>query len=277
MIQNLIAKARNVLEATLGDVVSSPAQRILAAPVSAPTADLRPLIVLSAGDLIMSSPAPDSPNSQPRPQPHRERIALNPSAPDSPYLLHHQPLRGSAQAVAIVAEGEISEQRLRLQETQDYTVDYAAPSITFRRFMPAASAVHVSYSFVGIFTIQDFQQALLVDVFAADVPQLEQLASLTTGALLTAHDDLLDAYNRDPVFQTTYTSGSVTTTHRLSRVQLLTAHMAYTPSIKIALGLQVAGQLTASRAIQDGFGLIEKVRSPGATSIHPVDIEIGVE
>jgi len=221
--------------------------------------------------------SPDNQDSHPRPQPHRQRIPVVPDAPQGPYLLQHQPLRGSTQAVALVAEGQVSEQRLRLQETQDFTINHAGPSITFVRDVSAASAVIVAYSFVGVFTVQDFQQGLLVEVFATDVPQVEQLASLTSGALLTAHDELLDAYNRDPVFQTTYTAGSVTTAHRLSRLHLLTAQMAYTPSLKMTLGLRVSGQITAARAIQGGFGLIEKVHSPGVASTHSVDIEIDLK
>jgi hypothetical protein len=276
-MQNLIAKIRDVLVATLEGVVPGAAERILAAPVSTPSANLRPLIVLSSGDLAMASQAPDNQDSRPRPQPHQQRIAVVPAAPQGPYVLQHPPLRGTVQATAVVAEGQVAERRLRLQETQDFAIDAAGPSITFIRDVSAASAVLVGYSFVGIFTVHDFQQTLVIEIIAADVPQVEQLASLTTGTLFTAQGELLDACNRDPVFQTTYTAGSVTTTHRLSRLHLLTAQMAYAPSPKMTLNVRVSGQITAARALEGGFGLIEKVHSPGASSNLPVDVEIGLE
>lgn len=277
MIGNLLATARGVLVTTLGGVIPDAAQHITDAPVSPPDNEDLPVIALRAGDLTFVRQAPESQNSQPRPQAHRQRIEVAADAPQGPYALPHQPLQGNSHAVAILAEGQVAEQRVRLQEHKDFTIDYAASAVTFLRDVSSADAVLLTYSFVGIFTVQDFQQTLQVEVYAATIAAVEQLASLASGTLLTAHDELIDAYNRDPAFQTVYTAGDVTTTHRLGRLQIQGAQTSYAPVPKMTLSFLAAGQITAARLIHDGFGLIEKVRSPGVTSEHPVDIEIGVE
>jgi hypothetical protein len=277
VITKLIAKTREVLVATLGGVIPNAAAHIVAAPVTPPTPEQLPLLVLAAGDLTIIRQAPESQNSQPRPQGYRQRLAVSEVTPAGPYALDHQPLQGTAQAVAIFAAGQVAERRVRLQEGKDFTINYAAQSISMIFEVSQADTIALTYSFVGVFTVRDFEQGLLLDIFAAEVLQMEQLASLASGVLLVFHDELVEAFNQDPAFQTIYTAGAVTTTHLLSRLQFQSGHLIYTPALKMSLTFMASGQITAARAITEGFGLIAKIHSPGITSEHPVDIEIELE
>lgn len=277
MIQNLIGKAREVLVTALGSVISNAGDHIVVAPVAPPTEDQLPLLALAPGALTILQQAPESPNSQPRPQGYKQRITVNIVAPAGPYPLDHQPLKGTAQASAIFSVGDVSERRVRLQEIKDFTIDYAAPSVAMIYDVSGADLLLLRYSFPGVFTVRDFEQVLSLDVYGSDIDTVEQLASLASGVLLTHHDEVVEACNQDPAFQTIYTSGNVTTSHSLNRLQYQSGLVVFTPSLRMTLTFMASGQILATRAISEGFGLIQKIHSPGIVSEHPVDIDIGTE
>jgi len=270
MICQLITRARDLLAATLGGGV-----HVAAGPVAPPTnADL-PLLALGLGPLTLSRKASDSGSGQPRPQTYRQQITVAAGTPQGPYALDHQPLAGTAQGLAIFSPDVPAERRVPLRDRTDFTIDPTGATVTFIADVAAAGIVVLTYSFVGIYTVQDFEQALLVDVYAADTTTMERLASLASGTLLTAHDDLVGACNSTP---SVYTAGAITTTHHLSRFQLLGAEITSDPALRMSLSLAVQGQILAARAAVGGFGLITTINSrPGAPANGPVDVDIGLD
>lgn len=136
------------------------------------------------------------------------------------------------------------------------------------------TAVFLSYSFVGVFTIREFKQELWVTIYGESVATVERLASLTINIILTNYDALLKACNGPS--QNEYRQNEYTTTHIIDQLQLLEGVTAYTEQRwQTQLKFQVGGQLKLMRERTDGFGIIEQILSPGKISNKPgVDIEI---
>ncbi len=131
----------------------------------------------------------------------------------------------------------------------------------------------LDYSFAGVFTIREFQQTLLIDLYDTDPAAVEKWASLTAGILLTHLDELFAGA------KTQYPSQkSVTTTHAIDQLELVegTPLASDGKTTGLQLTFNVTGSLQLIKEITEGVGLIEQIHSPGKTPTDGVDIDIGV-
>lgn len=314
-----------------------------------------PSIWLLAGRFEVSQQVKDVSVGQPRPQAHRDEITADHSNLNGPYALSHIPLLGSARGTAVWGTGTPLEERVNLEEGEDFSINYRQGEVAFtdnllnrlaqrvkrledqiyvqagRPFnlnspqqlsavlfdelklpppgppnqagyystatsslQPLAgqyamvdlvlahrtwskltkTAVFLSYSFVGVFTIREFKQELWVTVYGESVVDVERLASLTINIILTNYDALLEACNGSS--QSEYRQNEYTTTHMIDQLQLLEGVPAFTEQQwQTQLKFQIGGQLKLMRERTDGFGIIEQILSPGKISNKPgVDIEI---
>jgi hypothetical protein len=87
----------------------------------------------------------------------------------------------------------------------------------------------------------------------------KNLTALIAGSILTHHDQLIEAYNQDPTYKTEYNAASLGILAQLHQIQFLAGNPADTSSIKMTLKFLVTGQLKATRAISEDFGIIEKI------------------
>ncbi|TRU84816.1 MAG: hypothetical protein EWV76_15525, partial [Microcystis novacekii Mn_MB_F_20050700_S1] len=89
--------------------------------------------------------------------------------------------------------------------------------------------------------------------------ELEKLTALIAGSILTYHDQLIEAYNQDPTYKTEYNAASLGILAQLRQIQFLAGNPPDTSSMKMKLKFLVTGQLKATRAISEEFGIIEKI------------------
>ena len=276
MVQRLIQHLIAILQEGFAGVITAPASHIVAGPVDTPLATALPLIAIYSDKLAISQNFKESSSSQPRPQELREEIAVNPASPAGPYALAKTPLEKSTLCKAIFDQGTLKERQVLLVENKDFIIDYQQAKILFTVDVAKAGHFLLKYSFVGVFTVREFQQDFLVDIFDDDNGDVEKWASLTTGMILTNHDELVERYNFTD--KTEYLANQFFTSHTLDRIQILEGMNDRSGAIlKLQLKFKTFGQLKLVKAIAGGFGLIEKIHSPGRISEEPVDIEIGVE
>jgi len=276
MIQNLLNRIVEILRQEFAGAISNPNQHIVLGPVNPPGAGALPLIALTPGPLEMSQAARDLSSSQPRPQELTQEIPVNLADPQGPYALAQTPLHMSALCKLVLDKGTLDERRVLLQEGHDFTIDYPNAEITFSTDISMADSILLRYSFAGVFTVQDFRQDFLIEVYDANHGAAEQWAALVMAAVLTNHDELLEHYNTTS--KTAYSAGVFGSTHSLAQLLPLGgAPGAAGTNLRWQLTFKAAGQLFLTKAITEGFGLIEKIRSPGHHGDFPVDIGVELE
>jgi hypothetical protein len=277
MIHNLLDRIVQTLRQEFAGAMTNPTNRIVLGPVAVPGAGARPVIAFSPGKLEVAQGARDVSSSQPRPQEFVQETPVNPADPQGPYDLAKTPLLGSTLCKLILDKDTLDERQVLLQEDSDFSIDYANAEISFDTDISMADSILLRYSFVGVFTVQNFQQDFQADIFETSHSLSEKWAALVIAAILTNRDELLEHYNTTN--QTTYNAGVFGSAHKL--VQLYP--VGYAPiqpapnSVQWQLTFQVVGLLSLTKAITDGFSLIEKIRSPGRHSDFPVDIDAGLE
>lgn len=272
MIQKLIDTALARLRDELATLISDPDDHIVVGPVATPELAALPLIVLAPGKIEISQATKETPAREPRPQPARQHIALT-AANAGPYPLDHTPLQGTARGTLILDEDALTERREMMLEGQNFQIDYQQPALTLAQAPPSGSALLLTYSFAGLFTVREFQQALLIDVYDATWAAVEQWASLTTGALLTHLDELTTGATTQYLSQKT-----VTIIHTIDRIDLL-GGTPLTPEgqpeiVRLQLTFTVAGRLHLIKELTDSVALIEQIHSPGKTPTDGVDIDV---
>ncbi len=276
MIQNLLNRIVEILRQEFAGAISNPNQHIVLGPVNPPGAGALPLIALMPGLLEMAQAARDLSSSQPRPQEFTQEIPVNQGDPQGPYALTHTPLLMSALCKLILDKGTLDERRVLLQEGHDFTIDYPNAEIAFGTDISMADSILLRYSFAGVFTVQDFRQDFQIEIYEANYGAAEQWAALVMAAILTNRDELLEHYNTTS--QTVYSAGVFGSAHSLTQLQPLGGVPgAAGTNIRWQLNFKSTGQLFLTRAITDGFGLIEKIRSPGHHGDFPVDIGVELE
>lgn len=154
------------------------------------------------------------------------------------------------------------------------TYPIAAHVLEYRRLQSAPSAVlKVDYSFPGVFTVREFEQALLVDVYDAGGAGVSKLGSLAAGVLLTWQEELRSAAEVEHV-----TKRTVSTSHRITRLDFVDgAPEVFAAGAHLRLTFKATGQMRLMREAAGSFGIIERIRSPGATAPGAValDVEVG--
>ncbi|MFM8668834.1 MAG: hypothetical protein ACKOCS_07610 [Microcystis sp.] len=260
MIQNLVLRIISLLVKTLASVVSPAEQHIKAGPVDSNDSSNLPMIVITPGCFTISQQPGENTSNQPRPEEFREKLAVIQGKPLGPYILAKTPLQGTVQCQAFFAEGTLTEKQIWLQEKQDFTINYKTQECNFTYDISKAKSILFIYSFVGIFSLRNFEQELFIEVQAASTNELEKLTALIAGSILTHHDQLIEAYNQDTTYKTEYNAASLGILAQLRQIQFLAGNPADTSSIKMKLKFLVTGQLKATRAISENFGIIEKLR-----------------
>ncbi|MFM7475869.1 MAG: hypothetical protein ACKO2T_09100 [Microcystis aeruginosa] len=259
MIQNLVLRIISLLVKTLASVVSPAEQHIKAGPVDSNDSSNLPMIVITPGCFTISQQPGENTSNQPRPEEFREKLAVSQGKPLGPYILAKTPLQGTVQCQAFFAEGTLTEKQIWLQEKQDFIINYKTQECNFTYDISKAKSILFIYSFVGIFSLRNFEQELFIEVQAATPDELEKLTALIAGSILTHHDQLIEAYNQDTTYKTEYNAASLGILAQLRQIQFLAGNPADTSSIKMKLKFLVTGQLKATRAISENFGIIEKI------------------
>ncbi len=274
MIQQLLDQIVTLLQGGFTGVIPDVANRIGAGPTAEPTMGNRPTLALYLDQLTFGKQFRESSSSSPRPQTIRETLAINGGTPAGPYTLAKTPLRKTMRCTVVYDEGALTERHVSLQEDDDFTIDYGAATLTFSFDVAGADTMRLTYSFVGVFTIREFQQDFFLDVYDDDMAGVEQWASLAAAMILTNHDELVAQYN-DPSTATAYTANQFVNTHTVDQILLLDGNPDFSgDAAKMQFRFQVHGQLKPVKEIVDGFALIEKVRSPGRPPEGPLDIDI---
>ncbi|WP_228021159.1 hypothetical protein [Microcystis sp. LEGE 08355] len=248
-----------MLVKTLASVVSPAEQHIKAGPVDSNDSSNLPMIVITPGCFTISQQPGENTSNQPRPEEFREKLAVSQGKPLGPYILAKTPLQGTVQCQAFFAEGTLTEKQIWLQEKQDFIINYKTQECNFTYDISKAKSILFIYSFVGIFSLRNFEQELFIEVQAASTNELEKLTALIAGSILTHHDQLIEAYNQDTTYKTEYNAASLGILAQLRQIQFLAGNPADTSSIKMKLKFLVTGQLKATRAISENFGIIEKI------------------
>ncbi|WP_239698053.1 hypothetical protein [Microcystis aeruginosa] len=248
-----------MLVETLASVIPGAAQHIKAEPVDSNDSSSLPIIVLTPGCFTISQQPGENTSNQPRPEEFREKLAVSQEKPLGPYILAKTPLQGTVQCQVLFREGTATEEEIWLQEKQDFIINYKTQECNFTYDISQAESILLIYSFVGIFSLRNFEQELFIEVQAATINKLEELTALIAGSILTHHDQLIEAYNQDPAYKTEYNADSLRILAQLRQIQFLAGHPADTSSIKMKLKFLVTGQLKATRAISEEFGIIEKI------------------
>lgn len=145
----------------------------------------------------------------------------------------------------------------------------AAHLLVYRGLQGTPSAVlKVDYSFAGLFTVREFEQSLLVDVYEAGGAGTGRLGSLAAGVLLTWQDELRGAAEVEHA-----TRRSVSTSHRITRLDFVDGvPEAFAGGRRMRLSFQVTGQMKLMREAAGSFGIIERIQSPGSTAPGPVSL-----
>jgi hypothetical protein len=274
MIHKLLDRIVQLLRQELAGTITNPAAHVVLGPAADPAAPALPVIALTPGALELIASARDVGSSQPRPQPFTEEIAVNAIDPEGPYTLAKTPLRTSAICNLILDKNTLDERQMLVIEDSDYTIDYANKQINFNADISQANSFLLRYSFAGVFTVQNFQQDFLIDVYDSSHLLAEKWQALALAAVLTHNDELLEHYNTTD--QTLYSAGILGATTRLTQIQPFGSTTASSAHIRWQLCFRASGQVTLTRAAEDGFSLIEKIRSPGRRSDHKVDIDVGL-
>jgi hypothetical protein len=259
MIQNLVLRIISLLVETLASVVSHAEQHIKAGPVDSNDSSNLPIIVLTPGCFTISQQPGENTSNQPLPEEFREKLAVSQEKPLGPYILAQTPLQGTVHCQVFFAEGTLTEKQIWLQEKQDFTINYTTKECNFIYDISKAESILFIYSFVGIFSLRNFEQELFIEVQATSTNELEKLTALIAGSILTNHDDLIESCSQDPTYKTEYNADSLRILAQLRQIQFLAGNPADTSSIKITLKFLVTGQLKATRAISEDFGIIEKI------------------
>lgn len=273
MISNLVDQIVTLLQSGFAGVLPTPADHVVAGRQAEVAPESLPIIAVYADRFEIERSVPEPSSSEPRPQPVREELAVDGGAPAGPYDLARQPLAGTMRCVIVLDRGGPDERTSALQEAADYTIDHQAGTITFTTDIAAADLIQLSYSFVGVFTVREHAADLRVDVLAATDAELEMLASLTIAMIATNRDELIEQYNSTS--PTEHSANEFTSTHSISGITLVEGQPTAPGALDLQLRYEVPGQLKLAKAIEGGFGLIEKIRSPGPG--FEDDIDVGVE
>ena len=254
-----------------GTVVSN---RITSGKLTVGQAGSLPSINLYVGKTTWTQELLDSTNSTVRPQDRKDRFVVsNPG--QGPYTLPKTPLEGSLLCQVVFNENAMGEHRRLMLEKKDFTLNYATQQLIFTTDISAASAIYVQYSFPGVYTLRSFEQDFFMDVFCDTLEQLELISAIATTIILTNLNELLERYNKIEPTQyslTNYQSvHSVRTVHLQSHTPNFATQSPFLNHVQFLAG----GDVKAIKEISSGYGIIEKIVSPGRIG-QGVDVDINL-
>ena len=162
-------------------------------------------------------------------------------------------------------EGAVSETRVIEIAAQYLAIGFDSLAVTNPNQYPSAVPIP-AFSRYGYAAKVGFINAF----------NLERLSAITTAVLLTNHDNLLEQFNKTN--RTEHSIGDYVSEHSIREINLLSVTPNYLtePTILLMrLQCEVSGEIKAIKEISGGYGLIEKILSPGRTG-EPVDIEVNI-
>jgi hypothetical protein len=262
MIQKLVEAIVALLRQKLADVgPHKMEQHIVAGPLPEAKPELAPLIALYPANLEFSQTAKDVGGGQPRPQPTRQIIEVKSARSKKKYKLTPTPLKDSARCKLILGKDTLTESQQMLLEDKDFTIDYPKSTISLLCDLKPPSRVLLDYSFAGIFTIREFKQELIIDIYDTQMAAVEKWTALTTGIILMNVKALIESCNNGD--EVGYQSKQIAATPYIDRIQI----MEGTPILRqdacqFKLKCHAAGHLKLAKEISDGFNRIEQVLGP---------------
>ena len=106
--------------------------------------------------------------------------------------------------------------------------------------------------------VREFDQDFFIDIYDNDLGNLEKLASLILGIILTNSEDLLQEYN--VTASTSYQSKAIATVHIINQINILDSLYKTTAEPQsFELKLQAKGQLKLSRNIGGDLDTIKNI------------------
>jgi hypothetical protein len=222
-----------------------------------------------------------------RPQARKDEFLVNVNAPQGPYHLSKTPLEDSLTCQVVYGEKDkVDEKRRMMLNKKDFTINYPNRQLTFSTSIIEAGRVEVAYVFPGIFTMREFRQEFFIDVFDNPLPHLERLTAVVNAFILTEHDMILDTFNKDEIEgksntinRTLHSIGKYQSEHTLRSIRLLDMTLLDSaedsPSVW-SLKYEVLGMIKAVKEIDDGYGIIQTIVSPGMKKDGVnIDINLG--
>lgn len=269
MIQELLQLMIAQLTAGMAGEVTSPATRFVVGPVDVPALNARPIWALEAGALEVLQAAGDDATGQPRPLEARERLPVNGGTPQGPYVLGNPPLAGSVGVKVVHDEGLVTEYSETLLPGTDFTVDIPTQAVTLVPDIAAASALRITYSYVGNASVKEFEQQLQVCLYVDGWADADRLMGLPAAIIQSQQASLLEQFN----FQTptSFSANSYTCQAYIQKIKLLRFEpVARVPEqaagdVAVAMRYQVSGQMRLGQSLSGGFGLIQSIHTRGAS------------
>lgn len=262
MIQKLVETIAALLREELADIDPRKMERhIVAGPIPEAKPELVPMIALYPANLEFSRTAKDVGDGQPRPQPARQIMEIKSARSKKKYKLIPSPLKDSARCKLILGKGTLTQSQRVLLEGEHFTIDYPKSTISLLCDLKPPSHVLLDYSFAGIFTIREFKQQLMIDIYDTNMAAVEKWTALTTGMILINVETLIESCNRGN--ELGYQSNRITATPCIDRIHV----MEGTPiprqdACQLQLKFLAEGHLKLAKEITDGFNLIEQVLGP---------------
>jgi hypothetical protein len=274
MINFLIARMITQLDADFNGA-GTPA--IAAGPADVPGVGQLPRIVLSPGLLELPPPFGDLPAGEMRPRDMTDNFVVNTASPatvQGPYTLSQSPLEGSIscrfnwQKPGDEFEGKKQRIYPRVNGLGDgFEVDLGTKKLTvfFAAPLPETPTLEVDYNYPAVFTMCEFHQVLLLEVFASSAAEAEKWASLAAAVVTTRSKSLLEEANQNSNFQSSgsYVSRSLFNTFQMSD------GLVDRPAnnvFRYLLNFNITGQLILERTFTDSVDVIRKIYSPGHKS-----------
>lgn len=278
MTHNLVTQIINTLRTGFAGVLTSPNTRVAEGPIPVPGNGQAPRLGVHLGETTYTQHHRETGSSQPRPIEMREELAVNGGNPAGPYQLAKTPLDTSALCKVLFDEGPMAGRRLLFVEGKDFNIDYQNAQLTFSRDMTGAETIILRYSYVGVFSLREFEQVLLLDVYDENASNAEKWASLATGMILSNHNELLELFNNtNPVTHISNAYLSVATISQILPIHSTTERTENDSFFKLQTTFKAIGQVRFIKEIAGGFGLIEKIHSPGAAAEDGVNVAVELE
>lgn len=274
MVHKLLEIIKTLLRTELPDNEIGDARINVAKPVAVQIGQI-PLIGLHLGIVHIGQQSTDTVSSAVRPQERKDRLVVDINTPQGPYTLPKTPLEGSLICHVLFNEGQLGEKQRLMIEQKDFTMNYVNRQMTFSTSIVGASSIRVSYVFPGVFTIREFNQDFFIALFDSPNDHLERLTAVTTAIVLTNHDALLEQFNT--LDRTQHTIGNYQSAHTLREIRLVQATPTEIPDTPSSWLLQftVSGVIKVTKEISSGYGIIQKIVSPGRTG-QGVDVDVNL-
>lgn len=241
--------------------------RVRPGPITAPAMTARPKWAVEATTLTMLQAGGNDPAGEPGPVESRERIVVNVGTPAGPYVLNYQPLEGSVSAKVVYNEGLVTERSETLLPGIDFTVDIPAKSITIVRDIAGSDVLRVTYNYVGISILKDFEQEFHITIYTDTWQDVDKFIGLPLAIIQSRHKEIVEQFNF--LNPTNYTANSFVAQSMIRQIRFLRMEpLPRTSRQKLAdlefrMFFKVQGAMRLGQSLSGGFGIITDIHTPG--------------